>query len=103
MMYRVIFKYLGGANGGVDREDDRGRKGPPDWRAVRKDEYMLTINVGDGTTRYLFDMEVDPYQMNNLAGNPGYAGLEEEMRNLLYWWKAQLGDNLWPTPLLLAL
>ena len=75
------------------------------WRAVRKDDYMYSVNVNPPNTSqyYLFDMGVDPYQMNNLAGNPGYAGLEEEMRNLLYWWKAQLGDNLWPTPLLLAL
>jgi len=78
---------------GKTTEDERG---PPDWRAVRKDEYMLTINVGDGTTRYLFDMGADPYQMNNLAGQG--LPLEEELRNLLYWWKSGLGDNLWSCP-----
>jgi len=65
------------------------------WRAVRKDNYMYSVNVNAGNTSqyYLFDMNGDPYQMSNLAGQG--RPLETEMRDLLYWWKSELGDNTW--------
>jgi len=65
------------------------------WRAVRKDDYMYSVNVNPPNTSqyYLFDMGEDPYQMNNLAGQG--LPLEAELRSLLYWWKAELGDNTW--------
>ena len=67
------------------------------WRAVRKDNYMYSVNANPGNTSqyYLFDMNEgqDPYQMSNLAGQG--RPLEGEMRSLLYWWKAELRDNTW--------
>jgi len=70
-----------------------GRMGrPEEWRAVRKDSYMLSINASIRETEYLFDMKGDPYQMENLAGRPEYAEVEGELRSLLFRWAERTGD-----------
>jgi len=70
-----------------------GRMGrPEEWRAVRKDSYMLSINASIRETEYLFDMKDDPYQMENLAGRPEYAEVEGELRSLLFRWAERTGD-----------
>mgnify|MGYP003634345846 CR=1 FL=1 len=43
-----------------------------------------------------FDLEKDPLELNNLAGNPEFAGKVEEMRGKLADWTASQGDDLLP-------
>jgi arylsulfatase A-like enzyme len=42
----------------------------------------------------LYDLNRDPYQLNNLASNPEYQQALSEMRELFMDWKSQTGDNL---------
>lgn len=44
----------------------------------------------------LFDVSKDPYQINNLAGNPEYADELKKMRALLAQWTEQTGDTVPP-------
>jgi hypothetical protein len=43
-----------------------------------------------------FDLEKDPLELNNLAGNPEYAGQVKEMRAELAAWTKSQGDKLVP-------
>ena len=40
----------------------------------------------------LFDTENDPYELNNLAGDPQYASKLNEMRDALQSWQDKVGD-----------
>ncbi|WP_276256566.1 sulfatase-like hydrolase/transferase [Halomontanus rarus] len=53
------------------------------WRAIRTDECMLAIDR-TLTTTHLYDMESDPYQLENLAGDNDVADLEDELRWRLF-------------------
>ncbi|MFB6218628.1 MAG: sulfatase-like hydrolase/transferase, partial [Halobacteriaceae archaeon] len=66
-----------------------------EWRAVRTEEYMLAVD-DQLRVRHLYDMERDPYQMENLAGDPEYeetaadlldrmVGAAEEFRDTEVW------------------
>ena len=41
----------------------------------------------------LFDLEADPYEINNLASDPSYSEILEEMRRELVSWQANTGDH----------
>lgn len=41
----------------------------------------------------LFDTEVDPHELNNLAENPAYAEKLSEMRNEMESWMAEIGEK----------
>ena len=43
-----------------------------------------------------FDLEKDPLELNNLAGNPEYAGKMEELKQELATWAKAQGDELQP-------
>ncbi len=40
----------------------------------------------------LYDLKNDPYEVNNLAGNPGYAEKLKELRGALAAWQLDVGD-----------
>jgi hypothetical protein len=40
----------------------------------------------------LFDRKNDPYEMRNLAGNPKFAKIQEEMETRLKKWIAETND-----------
>jgi arylsulfatase A-like enzyme len=48
------------------------------WRALVVEGHVVVVDR-DLTVRYLFDLEADPYQRENLAGDPEYAALEERL------------------------
>ncbi|MDR3262436.1 MAG: sulfatase [Tannerella sp.] len=57
------------------------RNGGKEYRGVRTRRYTY---VKDLTGPWLlYDNETDPYQMNNLIGNPGYADLQADLDALL--------------------
>jgi arylsulfatase A-like enzyme len=49
-----------------------------EWRAVRTEDAMLAVDRLL-EIRHLYDTEADPYQMENLAGDPAAADLQEEL------------------------
>ncbi len=52
------------------------------WRGVRTKTRKLVLN-DDGTPWLFFDLEADPLEMKNLAGDPARAGEIEELRRLV--------------------
>ncbi len=54
----------------------------PDYRGVRTDRYWYSEEP-NGQNELLFDCETDPYQMENLIGNPEHAELQTQMAELL--------------------
>lgn len=53
-----------------------------------------TYRIGKtGKQPRLFDNSVDPYQMNNLAGNPAYAQLQQDMDAKMRQIMARVNDN----------
>ena len=49
----------------------------------------------------LYDLENDPYEINNLANDPNYESELKKMRSVLYEWMAEINDpGLIPEPIL---
>ena len=61
-------------------------------RAVRDERYKYVWNPQ--TIDELYDLETDPYELTNLAGNDSIAEHEERLRNRLHQWLASVGDDL---------
>ena len=63
-------------------------------RGVRDERYKLIEYVVDGNrTTQLFDLEEDPYEINNLASNPNYREPLEFLRQELLCWKDEMDDT----------
>ena len=56
-------------------------KNGADWRGVRTKRYSYARWLSGKTI--LYDLERDPLQMNNLAGQPEFAPLQDEMESTL--------------------
>ena len=41
----------------------------------------------------LYDLQADPYELNNLAADPGYAGVKEELLGELNKWRSAINDR----------
>jgi len=65
--------------------------GPAAWRAVVREQHKLVINRSGAATR-LFDLEHDPYEMIDLAGQPKHAALEKDLLADLHRWAKRTGD-----------
>lgn len=63
-----------------------------EWRALRTKQYTYAVFKSDGQ-ELLFDNEADPYQMNNLIGNPDYADTAEKLKAEMYAKMEQIGDT----------
>lgn len=63
------------------------------WRGVRTDRWVYARwhNPQDHDP-VLFDRRKDPYEMNNLADDPKFAEVRQEMETLLKRWMAETGD-----------
>ncbi|MGB1087325.1 MAG: sulfatase family protein [Alphaproteobacteria bacterium] len=46
--------------------------------------------------RQLFDTKIDPHEINNLAGHPDYAKIEQALEAELHRWMVELGDEGMP-------
>jgi len=62
------------------------------WRAVRTRRYTYARWHNGTQGPLLFDRETDPYEMDNLAGDPEHADVEREMRERLDRWIADTDD-----------
>ena len=67
----------------------------PGWRSIRKNDWMLSLDIRDEKVRYLYDLETDPFQMTNLSGKREFRGEETALKNALYGMKKELKDDLW--------
>jgi arylsulfatase A-like enzyme len=61
------------------------------WRGVRTRRCVYARWFGSGDV-WLFDRHTDPYEMNNLAGNPGYATIQAQLEQRLQQWMRDTGD-----------
>ena len=63
-------------------------------RAVRDSRYKLIEYAVNGQrTTQLFDLEADPWEMDNLADSLSYVRKLNQLRKALTVWKEKLGDN----------
>ncbi len=64
------------------------------WRGVRTDRWVYARwwHNQDEHEPILFDHQNDPYEMNNLAGNPKFAEVQQQMESRLKKWMADTGD-----------
>ena len=64
-------------------------------RGLRKDQYkLIKYNVNDKQTTQLFDLNKDPWEMNNLADNPAYTERLKKISRLLKQYAKKVGDNV---------
>jgi arylsulfatase A-like enzyme len=63
------------------------------WRGLRTDRWLYARwhNENDHEP-VLFDRKNDPYELNNLAGNPEFAKVQQDMEARLKRWMAEAGD-----------
>ncbi len=66
------------------------------WRAVVDGRYKLIIQ---GTTALslsavdnLYDLDTDPFELNNLKDDPAYAAIKQQLYNRLLLWLAETDD-----------
>jgi arylsulfatase A-like enzyme len=64
------------------------------WRGVRTDSWVYARwrHSQDEHEPVLFDRRNDPYELNNLAGNPKFADVQQQMEARLKKWMADTGD-----------
>jgi arylsulfatase A-like enzyme len=72
-------------------QEDWGPWGQP-YRMLRTRQYALTVDY-TLETQYLFDLDSDPYEMENLAGDPEHADLEADLRDRLFEHAAAVDDG----------
>jgi len=65
-----------------------------EYRAIRTRQYTYARTI-EGP-EMLFDNLHDPYQMNNLIDNPGFAELQKQLDQMLYNELVKIGDNFQP-------
>ncbi len=61
-------------------------------RMIRKGDYKYVFNCGDSDE--LYDLRLDPHELNNLAGEPAAAETLREMRLSLAAWMSEHQDKL---------
>ncbi len=64
------------------------------WRGVRTERWVYARwwHNQDEHEPVLFDHQTDPYELNNLAGNPKFADVQQQMEARLKKWMADTGD-----------
>lgn len=65
-------------------------------QAGQPDYFQLAF--GSRPEEELYDVEKDPYQLNNLASNPGFATVKKELRKELLAWMEKTGDPRFENP-----
>lgn len=60
------------------------------WRGVRTGKYMYARTETDPWV--LYDLDADPYELRNLAGDPAAAAVKAEMEEKLAAWMRRTGD-----------
>ncbi len=63
-----------------------------DWRGIRTKEWVFAYHaLGDWV---MYDLKNDPYELNNLIGQPQYADQREKLYQKLEAMRVELGKNL---------
>jgi arylsulfatase A-like enzyme len=68
-----------------------GDETPAGWRGVRTAQYMYARQRTKPWV--LYDLVYDPYEQRNLANDPAYARLRDEMEQRLTTWMKRTGDD----------
>ena len=68
-----------------------GHHFPYPQRMVRSRRYKLVVNPPD--INELYDLQADPYELNNLYGHPAYADVQHHLMRSLYEHLVRAGDN----------
>ena len=63
-----------------------------EWRAFRTRRYKYAVYRSD-QQEFLFDLENDPYERNNLAGDPEYRDRMEDLKRQMYSRMEAVGDR----------
>ncbi len=61
-------------------------------RSVRNKRWKLHV-YPQINHRLLFDLSVDPFELSNVADDPSYADVVDDMMGLMHDWQNQLGDS----------
>ena len=70
------------------------------WRGVRTDRYMYARKKDEPWV--LYDLQEDPYELKNLAGDPAAAEIRSELEAKITDWMEKIGDSWdydWTAPL----
>ena len=62
-------------------------------RMIRTKSHQFTFNSGDPGE--LYDLESDPYQLNNLYGDPSYESIRKDLMNRMDRYMVELNDPLY--------
>jgi uncharacterized sulfatase len=77
-------------------DHDGGREYWPSWRTASFNDVRAAAilwRYHNRPAEELFDLEADPSEVRNLAGDPAYAGTLAGFRNELARWRAEQGDT----------
>ena len=70
----------------------RGGGPGTDWRGIRTKEWIYAYHFSGDWVMY--DLQNDPYQLNNLIDNPKFAAKKKELREQLESMRKTLGESL---------
>jgi arylsulfatase A-like enzyme len=76
-----------GERGGASEEEND----IPSYRGIRTETHTYAVTE-DGRW-ILYDNVADPFQMNNLAGDPAHADLMKKLDKQIMAWQASVGDQ----------
>ena len=88
----------GKVNSGPPQENDSGRRNRrrPEtsnaWRSLVTRRYKLTVRGGFDNVERLIDLENDPFEQENLAGDPQRRAVQDDLIGELRRWAQETGD-----------
>lgn len=62
------------------------------WRSIVTERYKLTVRSEFGAVQSLYDLQEDPHEIRNLAGQPGTRSLQDDLHQELREWAVRTGD-----------
>ena len=57
------------------------------WAMIREGKYKLTVSKSDWQPDYLFDLDADPYELNNLVNNSSYDSIKTDLLAKMIAWR----------------
>jgi arylsulfatase A-like enzyme len=91
-------RYIVVCNKMVQGAPVEGRTPKPEGRMVRSQRYKYCVYSEGRQRESLVDLEADPGEMVNLAGDPRYRKILEEHRAMLAEWQHSVGDRFGSEP-----
>lgn len=56
------------------------------WVMIRDERYKMTVKMATGKPYLMFDMDSDPYEMNNIVDSTSYDAIKQRLLNELRIW-----------------